>query len=156
MNSFITFTLRKETCTKVTVNNTPISIGSEVKYLGLILDKKLTWNPCRKYKRKVLNARLQLFRPLLRSKMNINNKLIIYKFLLRPLQTYGNQLWGAAKPSTTQAFQSICLHLISSAPWYVTNNLHKDRKIQNFDTISKIFCSIFYKKIPITYKSTNI
>lgn len=52
------------------MNNIPISICSKVKYLGLILDKKLTWNPHLTDKRKVLNAR-----PLLQSKMNVNNKI---------------------------------------------------------------------------------
>ena len=124
-SSFITFTLRKGPCPLFTMNNIPISSYSNVKYLGLILDNKLTWNPHLKAKRKALNTRFHLLRPLLKSKMNINTKLPIYKSLFRPLWTYGVQLWDAAKPSNTrtiQAFQSICLRLVASAPWYLTNN----------------------------------
>jgi hypothetical protein len=88
-SSFITFTLKRETCPQVTMNNISIPVCSEVKYLGLILDSKLTWNSHIKNKRKALNARLHLLRSLLRSKMNINNKLLIYKSLLKPLWTYG-------------------------------------------------------------------
>lgn len=40
------------------MNNIPIPVCSEVKYLGLILDNKLTWNSYIKNKRKALNARL--------------------------------------------------------------------------------------------------
>lgn len=80
---FITFTLKKEICSQVTMNYISIPICSEIKYLGFKLDKKLTWNPHLKNKRKVINAWLHLLRPLLRSKLNINNKLIIYKSLLK-------------------------------------------------------------------------
>jgi len=76
-SSFITFTLRKGSCPPVTMNNNPIPSYSEVKYLGLILDSKLTWNPHLKAKRKALNTRLHLLRLLLKSKMNINTKLLI-------------------------------------------------------------------------------
>jgi len=78
-SSFITFTLKRETCPQVTMNNISIPVCSEVKYLGLILDNKLTWNSHIKNKRKALNVRLHFLRPLLQSKMNINNKLLIYK-----------------------------------------------------------------------------
>jgi len=91
-SSFITFTLKKRSCSLVTLNNITIPSYSEVKkYLGLILDGKLTWNLNLKAKRKALNARLHLLRPLLKSKMNINTKLLFYKLLLRPLWTYGVQ-----------------------------------------------------------------
>jgi hypothetical protein len=129
----------------------PIPICIQVKYLGLTLDSKLTWNPHIVDKRKALNSRLHLLRPLLRSKINIDTKLLIYKSLLRPLWTYGIQLWGAAKLSNTrsiQVFQSIYLRLVSSAPWYVTNsNLHKDLKIQTLNKISKTYYVRFHNKI---------
>uniref|UniRef100_A0A2S2P9I5 Putative RNA-directed DNA polymerase n=1 Tax=Schizaphis graminum TaxID=13262 RepID=A0A2S2P9I5_SCHGA len=82
--------------------------------------------------------------------MNINTKLLIFKSLLRPLWTYGVQLWGAAKPlntSTIKAFQSIYLCLVASAHWYLTNNnLHKDLKIQNFNQISKLYYTRLHNK----------
>lgn len=150
-SSFITFTLNKKTCPQITMNNIPIPIYTQIKYLGLTLDSKLTWNPHTVDKRKALNSRLHLLRPLLRSKMNIDTKLLIYKSLLRPLWTYGIQLWGAAKPSnlrSIQAFQSICLRLVSSAPWYITNsNLHKDLKIQTLNQISKTYYIKFHNKL---------
>jgi len=80
-SSFITFTLKKGSDPVVTLNYIPIPSYSEIKYLGLILDSKLTWNPHLKCKRKALNTRLHLLRPLLKSKMNINTKLLIYKSL---------------------------------------------------------------------------
>jgi hypothetical protein len=35
-----TFTTRKKTCPQVSIQNTPISVHSELKYLGLQLDKR--------------------------------------------------------------------------------------------------------------------
>jgi hypothetical protein len=68
------FTLKNESCPPVTWNNIPIPISPETKkYLGLILDRRLTWVLHIKNKRKALNSRLHLLRPLLRSKMNIKN-----------------------------------------------------------------------------------
>lgn len=114
------------TCPQVIeMNNIPIPSCSQIKYFGFTIDSKLTWKP------HIVNSRLHLIRPLLRSKMNIDTKLLIYKSLLKPLWTYGNQLWEAEKPSnirSIQAFQSICLQLISSASWYIgsNSNLHKN------------------------------
>lgn len=70
------------------MNNVPIPICSGVKYLDLMLDNNLIWSPNFKNIHKALNVvRFHLLSPLLRSKININNKLIIYKSLYRPLWT---------------------------------------------------------------------
>jgi hypothetical protein len=62
----------------------------------------------------------------------LENKLVIYKHILKPIWTYGIELWGCSKPSNTkilQSFQSKTLRMISGAPWmfqiklYIT--LHK-------------------------------
>ena len=115
----IPFTLRKSAPPAIYFQNNQIPTTTQIKYLGLILDKRLTWGPHLKTKRKVLNTRLHLLRPILKSKLSINNKLLIYKSLLKPIWAYGIQLWGCAKPSqirTIQAFQSISLRQITSAP----------------------------------------
>jgi len=109
-SSFITFTLRPHSCPAVTINNIDIPHSTEVKYLGLILDRCLTWSPHLKNKRKKLNSRLHLLRPLLRSNLTIPIKIILYKTLLKPIWTYGIVIWGSAKNSnkkTIQAFQNI-------------------------------------------------
>jgi hypothetical protein len=68
-----------------------------------------------------------------KSKLSLENKLIIYKHIFKPIWTYGIELWGCSKPSYTkilQSFQSKTLRMISGAPWYVSNQtLHEDLKI---------------------------
>jgi hypothetical protein len=62
----------------------------------------------------------------------MTNKVLLYKAILKPIWTYGLQLWGCAKPTTVkliQRFQSITQRVIVDAPWYVSNlTLHNDLK----------------------------
>jgi len=131
-SSFVTFTLRPQSCSAVSINNIDIPHSTEVKYLGLILDRRLTWSPHLKNKRKKLNSRLHLLRPLLRSNLTIPIKIILYKTLLKPIWTYGIVIWGSAKNSnkrTIQAFQNIFQRVINGAPWFVSNeSLNNDLK----------------------------
>jgi hypothetical protein len=60
-------------------------------------------------------------------------KLLLYKCTLKPVWTYGIQLWGCAKPSHTQILQSLqskILRSLANAPWYISNlHLHTDLDI---------------------------
>ncbi|KAK2577816.1 hypothetical protein KPH14_012698 [Odynerus spinipes] len=53
------------------------------------------------------------------SKLSLNNKLNIYKIILKQVWTYGIQLWGTASNSNleiTQRFQSKTLRMLLVAP----------------------------------------
>jgi hypothetical protein len=67
-----------------------------------------------------------------KSKLSLAN-LLLYKCLLKPVWTYGIQLWGCTKPSHTQIIQRLqskILRSITGAPWYVSNfTLHNDLHI---------------------------
>ncbi|KAL4120963.1 hypothetical protein QTP88_013557 [Uroleucon formosanum] len=145
----ITFTLRPTTTPPVYINNQTIPIVDSVKYLGLLLDKRLTWANHIKAKRTSLNLRLHKLRPLLRSKISLNNKTLIYKQILRPAMSYGIQLWGTTKNSNLikfQALQSIYLRVLSNAPWYVSNRtLHHDLNIPSISTLASYHYNKFHK-----------
>ena len=96
-----TFTLKHGLCPPVSLDNIPIPASDTVKYLGLILDKILTWNPHIRSKRLILNSRSRMLKILLSKNKctSFKNKLLIYKTCLKPIWTYGIQLWGAAKKS---------------------------------------------------------
>jgi hypothetical protein len=54
----------------------------------------------------------------------MSNKLLLYKVILKPIWTYGIQLWGSASISNIEIlerFQSKALRMIADAPWYVPN-----------------------------------
>lgn len=83
-STLVTFTMRNYICPPVTINNKVIPSSDKVKYLGLILDKRLNWSSYLKQKRKPVNSRLHLLRPLLKSKLSLTNKLTMYKSIIRP------------------------------------------------------------------------
>jgi hypothetical protein len=64
------------------------------------------------------------------SSLSLENKLLLYKVSIKPIWTYGIELWGCASKSNVniiQRFQSKTLRMIMKAPWYVTNQtLHAD------------------------------
>jgi hypothetical protein len=68
-----------------------------------------------------------------RSQLPLENKVLLYKAILKPIWTYGIELWGCTKPSNTkilQSFQSETLRSITGAPWYVSNKtLHENLNI---------------------------
>ena len=50
----------------------------------------------------------------------------MYKAILKPICTYGVQLWGSASNSNIdilERFQSKVLRIINDAPWYVPNTV---------------------------------
>jgi len=67
------------------------------------------------------------------SSLSLHNKLIIYKQILKPVWTYGIQLWGCTKQSNIniiQRFQNKVLRHMVNAPWYARNNdLHRDLQV---------------------------
>jgi hypothetical protein len=117
----VTFATRRETCPPVHINNVQLP-HKDVKYLGLHLDRRLTWHEHIFAKRKQLGITLTKMHWLLerQSKLSTNYKLLPYKAILKPIQTYGIQLWGTASTSNIEILeriQSKALRIIVDAPW---------------------------------------
>lgn len=131
----VTFTLRHGTCPAVKLNGVQIPQCDEVRYLGIYLDRRLTWKKHIFTKRKALGIQLRKLHWLMdrKSKLSMTNKLLLYKCLLKPMWSYGAELWGTAANSNLeiiQRFQSKTLRMIVNAPWYITNHqLHCDLQI---------------------------
>ena len=68
-----------------------------------------------------------------KSHLSIEHKLLIYKAVIKPIWSYGTELWGCASKSNTvimQRSQSKILRATANAPRYVTNRtLHTDFNI---------------------------
>jgi hypothetical protein len=117
----VTFTNRRTDCPVVTINETQLPVKNEVKYLGLILDQKLTWRPHITAKKTQINLKLRQMNWLIgrKSKLTTGNKLLLYKAIIKPIWSYGVQLWGCATPSNTkiiQRVQSKILRMVFNAP----------------------------------------
>lgn len=131
----VTFTLKKETCPSVFLNDHQLPQSDTAKYLGIHLDRRLNWKHHLFTKRKQLGIKLSKLYWLIgrRSKLSLASKLTVYKVILKPVWTYGVQLWGTASASNIeilQRFQSKTLRVITDAPWFVTNEtLHHDLEV---------------------------
>ena len=68
-----------------------------------------------------------------RSNLSTQNKITLYKAVIKPVWTYGIQLWGTASNSNIeilQRFQSKTLRSLLNAPWFATNEtIHRDLKV---------------------------
>jgi hypothetical protein len=131
----VTFTLRRENCPNINMNGRTISTVECVRYLGLHLDRRLTWKQHIKAKQTELKMKTGKMFWLLnrRSQLDLENKVLLYKAILKPVWTYGTLLWGTASHSNIeilQRYQSKTLRMIANAPWYVANKvIHTDLKI---------------------------
>lgn len=131
-SAHITFTLKTDTCPPVYLNNVVLPQVTEVKYLGMHLDRRLTWKTHIWNKRLNLNLKYRQLSWILNkhSKLSTENKILLYKVILKPIWTYGIQLWGTTSNSNIniiQRFQSKVIRAVLQAPWYVSNlTLHKD------------------------------
>jgi hypothetical protein len=63
---------------------------------------KLTWQTHIKAKRGQLELKVRNMNWLInkKSQLSIENKLTIYKAIIKPVWTYGIELWGCSEPST--------------------------------------------------------
>jgi hypothetical protein len=75
------------------------------------------------------------------SSLSLHNKLLLCNQIIKPVWTYGIQLWGCTKPSNVDIirFQNKVLRNTVDAPWFVRNSdIHRElevdvgRKIQRF------------------------
>lgn len=78
-------------------------------------------------------------------------KLFYSRLFLKPLWTYGIQLWVSASISNlniVHRFQSKILQLMLSAPWYVRNDvIHNDNKSQTIVEEVKSYSFKFLQKL---------
>lgn len=128
--------------TSLNIQGSEIPLLDSVKYLGVIFDKKLT------FKQHVLQSCDKALKcgralyPLLnrKSKLNQKNKLLLYKMCIRPILTYGCQVWSTRCAKTylkkPQIIQNKNLKIIFNLPRrYSTARLHNNFKQEMFKTV---------------------
>jgi hypothetical protein len=127
----ITFALKRGQCPPVFINNALIPESASVCYLGIQLDKKLNWKE-HVTKRKHIDVITTKLYWLLgrKSNLNLENKILLYKVAIKPIWTYGIELWGCASKmniNIIQRLQSKIFRAMTNALWYVSNDtLHSD------------------------------
>ncbi|GFT14136.1 RNA-directed DNA polymerase from mobile element jockey [Trichonephila clavipes] len=123
---------------EIILQNQRIPWSQHTKYLGVIVDKNLTFRQHITYIRdKFKNTTRKLYSLICRkSKLNRHNKLLIYTLIMKPLLTYASPVWGhAAKTNINllETAQNLIIRQICNAHWYMRN---KDLRIAcNIPTI---------------------
>jgi hypothetical protein len=92
----VTFTLKKTRAPPppVQLSNIHLPQTDSIKYLGIHLDRKLTWRNHISAKRKQLDLKLRNMYWIIsrKSQLSLANKLLVYKAILKRIWTYGIQL----------------------------------------------------------------
>lgn len=132
----VNFTNKTVPYVPLTINGNVIPHANTAKYLGMTLDAKLRWKAHVKKKREELALKYRKLYWLMgrKSVLSTYNKILLYKQLLKPVWTYGIQLWGCTSQSNIniiQRFQNRVLRNIVDAPWYFRNaDLHRDLRME--------------------------
>ncbi len=135
----VIYALRKPTYQPVVLNQQIIPQKNVAKYLGMNLDAKLNWKEHIRLKRMEIKIKQKKLYWLLgrRSQLSIQNKLLLYKQIIKPIWTYGIALWGCAKKTNRKSIQTVqnqILRSIVDAPWYVRNSdIHRDLHVSTVD-----------------------
>lgn len=149
----VDFTNKKIDHKPVYINGQEIPYSNTAKYLGMTLDAKLRWKAHIKNKKEELQIRYTKMYWLIgkHSTLTIQNKLLLYKQILKPVWSYGIQLWGCSKKSNRdiiQRFQNKVLRNIVNAPWFIRNyDLHRDMQIEFVDKEIQNFARSHEKRL---------
>lgn len=109
---------------------------TEAKYLGLIIDRTLTLRPHIDHVIQKTQNAIRMLYPLIhrRSRLSIQNKVIIFKAALRPIYMYACPLFDSIAPTNVkklQVVQNKILKMIYDLPWrYSTADLHSENDIE--------------------------
>ena len=102
----------------------------------ILITIKLRWKAHVKKKREDFGLEYnKIYWPMgRRSALSIHNNHMLYKQILKPVWTYGIQLWECKKQSNTdiiQRFKNKVLRNIADAPWYMRNaELHRELQME--------------------------
>lgn len=125
----ITFSLCNGNCPPIKLDNQEIPVSNVAKYLRLHIDRRLTWKTDIIIKRKQLGLKFSKLYWLIgrRPILSLDSKLMVYKSILKPIWTYGIQLWGTASNTNIdilQRFQSKSLRIICTVPHVCPTKLY--------------------------------
>ncbi|GFX32990.1 RNA-directed DNA polymerase from mobile element jockey [Trichonephila clavipes] len=140
--------------TPVQIFGQPVPWVRVAKYLGLFLDAKLTFAHHIEQTRKKAQAVHAVLKRLIfrRSKLAIRHKVLLYKSIIRPVMSYGSQIWGSAGMCHLKKLHTLTnsfLRQIVNAPWFVRNEvIYRDLKIKPFLPHIKNLSKRFFDKLP--------
>ena len=135
------------------LHNEQINYSPSVKYLGIIIDRRLTWGPHLKAVLQKMHLIKSKLAPLLYSKnVSLSNKRLLYLTILRPMLLYASPVWGAVAPTRlirVQQFENKTLRGFARVGRFVRNSIiQNDLRISPLTTQLRTNASKFFSKIP--------
>lgn len=108
---------------EIIINGNTIPWKNEVRYLGVIMDRRLTFNSHINYLIDKTHKAIRILSPIFnrRSHLTILNKKLIYTSIIRPRLTYACPVWFSVSNSTIkklQRVQNICCRISLNATRY--------------------------------------
>lgn len=149
------FFTRKARCPfgTVSMHGLDVQWAEETKYLGAVLQKLLRWTKHIKQRADLAKGAFAKLTPLMRRGIYLssNNKMRIYKSIIRPQMLYAAPIWAYAGPAAVNRFQVIqnrALRSVVDAPWYVRNRqLHRDLNMTLIHDQAKEVATKFFIKL---------
>ena len=152
-----------KTITKLKINDRTIEEKNSVKYLGVTLDRRLSFAPHITQTLTRTYAMLSRLYPLAnrRSKLSTDNKLTLYKTIFRPIMTYACASWNIISDTQCkrlQTTQNKLLRLLTNSDRYTPNaEIHRIAKISMIrDFITETSQKFLSTKIQQSTMTTNL
>ena len=139
----------------ITVNNQTINEVPEIKFLGVILDNRLTWNAHIKYISQKISKSVSLLK-MLKFMFPTNVLKCLYHSLVYPYLNYCNIIWGGAASThltPLTLLQKKCVRIICKVGYFAhTGALFKSLKLLKIKYIYNLNCTKFIFQC---YNNTN-
>lgn len=136
-----------------------IQWSATVQYLGVTLDAKLTWKAHLEALSNKMSRRMALLYPLYnrKARMSLDNKLLLYRQVIRPVATYACQIWGVAARThlrQLEVLQSRYLRSATNSPFYIPNaTIHRDLHFPTVKEYIHILSKPFFRKLPHSFNT---
>ena len=136
----------------IKMNGVVLNWSNQVKYLGLIYDKNLTFKEHIENIQSKCNKYIKCLYPLINrnSRLCLKNKLLIYKQIFRPAMLYAVPIWTSCcttRKKTLQRIQNKLLKMIlKRPPWFSTNELHRLTNVETLENMSSQIINKFRQK----------
>lgn len=132
--------------------NATIKTENTIKYLGVLLDRKLDFNQHIQDKIKKANAARWHTRPLIHTQIDNKIKLNLYKTCIRPILTYASQIWCTANKTNfrkLQILQNKIIRECTHAPRRTRiTSLHLDNDMQTLEQFITLLTTKFIDNLP--------
>ena len=136
----------------VKMNGVNLTWEDQVKYLGLIFDKNLTFKGHIEGIQAKCNKYIKCLYPLINrnSRLCLKNKLLIYKQIFRPAMLYAVPIWTSCCVTRKKALQriqnKILKMILKFPPWFSTSELHRIAEVDTLEVMSNKIISSFRQK----------